>query len=509
VEPINQGLARLKSAQAQPWVHFVAIGGTGMGSLAGLLKQQDVFVTGSDGPLYPPMSTFLDELKIPRVEGYSERNLEGPSWGLPQGRVPDLVIVGNAVSRPNVEAQKTESLMGQGLSARMSFAQALAEFGIADRKSFVVCGTHGKTTTTSICAWALESLGLKPGFFVGGIPKNFGLGCRPADGPVFVSEGDEYDTAYWDKESKFLHYRPSWVLCTGVEFDHADIYQNLDQIVASFLKLVPLTKNGWVLIDEQSAPKAQPIQRIREAVLQKGIALASYGLSANSDYQLVSVSPASQQQGTIKKFGLNLKLKLKKFGATTVFSPMAGEHNALNTLGVIAMLIESGEITKTAEIQKFLDSFLGVTRRQDEVARRGRVIVIDDFAHHPTAIRETIRALKTLYQGAPIAAFFEARSATSSRNIFYKEFLECFDDASAVFLSPPTKTNIPDDQKLDIGALTLDLRKRLAPKTVECEAQLDTLVQKFHSWVSRQSGQDNLVALVMSNGPFQGIHARL
>jgi len=491
------------SNQAPKWAHFIAVGGTGVGALAVLLQEEGYIVTGSDGPLYPPMSDFLDSRGIKRVDHYRAENLNGKEWGIDQ-EYPDLIIVGNAISRGHVEANVAEELAAKGVSEKMSFAAALAHFAIRDRKSFVVAGTHGKTSTSTQMAWALESLGKEPGFFIGGVPGNFGQGCRMGTGACFVSEGDEYDTAYWDKESKFLHYRPTWVLCTGIEYDHADIFENLAQIEASFHKLITKTKAGWVFVDETSAPNASAISRLRAKLKENSLRFASYGESPDSEYQLLSwdtciIDPELPKRGTLVKF------KTPNWGVVEVRSPLSGKHNALNTVGIVATLIESSDVNSLEQVQEFLNTFKGVKRRQEEIYLDPRCVIIDDFAHHPTAIRETVKAIKNRFPEHKIAAFFEPRSASSARNIFQKEFSECFADADQIYLSPPTKTNIPEGEKLDVEAIVKKLHGE--GKEVFCSKNVSELASHFGSW-QKQKKQKS-VALVMSNGSFSGLHKML
>lgn len=489
------------------WVHFVAIGGTGMGALAGLLKDQGWKVTGSDGPLYPPMSDFLSNKQIPITSEYSEKNLLGSTWGM-ENSYPDLVIVGNAISRNHVEAKGVEALVEQKKLKRMSFAEALAEFAIGSKRSFVVCGTHGKTTTTSVLAWMLEASGKSPGFFIGGIPTNFSQGARLGGNHCFVSEGDEYDTAYWDKESKFLHYRPSWVLCTGIEFDHADIFSTLEDIVKSFQKLTALTREGWLLIDDTSSPRPDAVRAVAQKLGEGKIRCLRYGFDKNSEYFLKRVEevflPWKKQVR-----GAKLVIQTPELSEIEIFTPLAGRHNALNLVGVIGVLLASGEVKSLDVLQKSLMGFLGVKRRQEEVVNKENLVVLDDFAHHPTAIRETIAAVRSRYPGFKIGAFFEARSATSARNVFEKEFSECFDGADAVFLSPPTKTNIPEDQKLNVQKLVDSLRQRNQKIPVFLGRTTEELKKYFREWTASQPLSLPIVALVMSNGPFGGIHGQL
>jgi len=493
------------------WVHITAIGGTGMGSLAALLQDLGLKVTGSDGPLYPPMSTFLKERKFLLREGYQPKNLNGAEWGFQEAH-PKLVVIGNAIGRNNAEAMQVEELKSAGKLKVMSFPEALAEFAIDQRKSFVVCGTHGKTTTTSLFAWALEGLGKKPGFLIGGIPKNFTSGCRVGQGMAFVSEGDEYDTAYWDKESKFLHYRPHWVLCTGIEFDHADIYTDLASIVSSFKKLVSKTKSGWLLIDKESAPKSEPVEEVFREIGTTTLKCFRYGFSKTSEYRLISIQTEELpwRSGVL---GVRLNLKVPELGEVSFVSPMSGRHNALNALGVFATLHSSGELKNVEQFQKILQSFEGIKRRQEEIFVGPTTCVIDDFAHHPTAIAETIAGIHARYPDRKLAAFFEARSATSSRNIFLKEFSESFDEADAIFLSPPSKTNIPENEKLNVHELVKLIQERSKnSKQIFLESDITELSKCFVNWrnqLKENSSNEKIIALVMSNGPFGGIHALL
>lgn len=498
----NGDLRSLKNC----WVHFVAIGGTGVGALAALLQDQGAIVTGSDGPLYPPMSTFLASRKIPMKTEYSSLNLEGATWGL-KFEFPQIVVVGNAISRSNVEAMRVEELLALQKIKRMSHAEALAESAIGDRKSLVVAGTHGKSTTTSILTWALESLHKNPGFFIGGLPKNFESGCRLGTGNIFVSEGDEYDTAYWDKESKFLHYRPHWVLCTGIEFDHADIFKDLQAIEKMFVKLSAKTREGFLLIDSDSSPKPASTEVLAAAIRERGLKLFRYGKKNGSDFQLLSCQATPIQKSTL---GTKILFKSQKWGSVELLSPMTGEHNALNLCGVLGLLIASGELDKPEEAQKFLSSFQGIKRRQEEVFVSDELIVIDDFAHHPTAIRETVDAIKSRYPTSQVAAFFEARSATSSRQVMADDFAKCFDNADALFLSPPTKLNIPEAEKLDVFSLMESIKARPENhgKCFVLNKENMALVEEFRKWrISLKSqNKKQVVALVMSNGPFGGIH---
>lgn len=491
-----------KNSGELPWIHFLAIGGTGMGALAGLFKNVGAKVTGSDGPLYPPMSTFLEAQKIPLKTSFAPENLSGSSWSMDQ-KYPDLVIVGNAISRTNLEAQEMEKLVVKGLLRKMSFPEAIGNFVIAQRDSFVVAGTHGKTTTTSLLAWAFEVLGKDPGFFIGGIPKNFECGSRWGSS-VFVSEGDEYDTAYWDKESKFLHYRPTWVVGTGIEFDHADIFSTVEQIENSFLKLSQMTSQGWLLVDQLSAPRPTSVEKIALSLKAQNKKVFRYGEDPESDYCLLNWERASLPWNE-KEYGLKFDIRAQGEKAT-FFSPMLGRHNLLNALGNLGVLHASGNLKKLSDFQEVLRTFRGVARRQDVLFDSDTFVVVDDFAHHPTAIKETIAAIREKYPSFEVAAFFEPRSATSARNTLYGDFVKSFKQAHSVFIQEATKLNVPENERLKVQDLVRELTGKGDTSCAISKKTVEELMDEFLLW---KKSKEKVVALVMSNGAFGGITKKL
>lgn len=490
------------------WVHFIAIGGTGMGALASLLQKMGYMVTGSDGPLYPPMSDYLlTDCQLPIQQNYSLENLKGSTWGFSKEH-PDIVIVGNAISRGHVESDYVEGLWQQKKLQRFSFAEALSHFSIQDKTSFVVCGTHGKSSNTTLLAWALEVLGHNPSFFVGAITNNFASGIRHTDSEYYVIEGDEYDTAYWDKESKFLHYKPSWVYCTGIEFDHADIFTDLEQIEDAFIKLSTLTKNGWVMVDGESVPQGQSISldRVACSVEAKGLPLVRYGFNKDSKYCLVNQSAAPLPWDE-EEIGTQLTLKIGiEQEHWIVSSPLVGQHNALNVVGVCALLYENNLINSVVELQAILTSYKGLKRRQEEIFKDDELVVIDDFAHHPTAIEETIRGIKHKFPKRQLAAFFEPRSATSARNVLFDKFSQCFQEADAVFLLEPSKKNIPEDEKLNVKLLVKEIKNASPECRVFLSSDASELARDFSNWSAEKKAT---TALVMSNGSFDGIHKKI
>src|SRR5271163_4225293 len=368
-------------------VHFVGIGGTAMAAVAAALRDQGFAVSGSDQNVYPPMSTFLAAKKIDVMQGYAESNLAGK---------PDLVVIGNAISRGNSEA---EVVLEQKLRY-CSLPELLKEFFIRGKRSLVVAGTHGKTTTTSLLTWVFEHNGLNPSFLIGGIPNNFGEGARFTDSPWFIIEGDEYDTAFFDKRSKFIHYQPEVAIVNNLEFDHADIFENLDAIKKSFshfIRLVP--RNGLLLGNGDDANLAPLLQVTHCPVKQFGLG----DHNAVRAFNLRFGPTATEFEIPSFKFHLNL----------------VGELNVRNALAVVGAAKHCG--LKNQQIQSAFDTFKGIKRRMEVKGIAGGVTVIDDFGHHPTAIRETLRALRLRYAREKIWAIFEPRSNSTRRNCFQAE----------------------------------------------------------------------------------------
>jgi len=418
-------------------IYFIGIGGTAMASVAVALSHMGHAITGSDTQLYPPMSTYLESHNIRYFNGFSDKNLEGTA--------PDLVVVGNAISRGNPDLE-------YALDNRMeliSMPDLVRRELIGHHTSIVVAGTHGKTTTTSITAWLLEAGGLKPGFLIGGIPENFGEGCRPSaltEPGFFVTEGDEYDSAFFDKRSKFLLYRPDIAIINNVEFDHADIFSSLDDIKRSFRLLVNLVPgNGLLLVngDDQNSLDVSSKALCR---------IERFGLDCDADWTATDItSDSSATSFTIVHGG-------KPEGRVSV--PLFGNYNVMNVLAATAAAMHSG--VSFESIVRGLGSFKRPKRRMELVGEfPGGITVMEDFAHHPTAIRLTLGAIAGLYPGRRIIACFEPRSNTTSRNIFQRELSECFDDASVVVFG---KVNRPEryapEERLDTALLSSRLAAR-------------------------------------------------
>jgi UDP-N-acetylmuramate: L-alanyl-gamma-D-glutamyl-meso-diaminopimelate ligase len=457
-------------------IHLIAVCGVGMASLAGLLQSRGYRVTGSDQNIYPPMSNYLAEIGIEILSGFHAEHL------LPR---PDLVVVGNAVSRNNPEAQ---AMLSQNIPY-ISFPQALGQFLIGARTSLVITGTHGKTTTTALAAWVFNCAGLDPGFFVGGVPLNFGNGWQVGGGDHVVLEGDEYDTAFFDKGPKFLHYRPRNVILTSVEFDHADIYQDLDHVKAAFARLMDIIPGDGLLVVCGDYPGATEIAAT--ARCQR----ITYGSAGDVDW-----TPDNPQFHEGRTFFAPC-YRGKAEGRVEVAS--IGRHNVMNALAVYAMGRMMG-----IEREKLLDgfrTFRGVKRRQEIRGERRGVLVIDDFAHHPTAVRETIEAIKAAYCGRRLWAVFEPRSNTSKRNIFEKDFAAALALADRIVVAgvyQPEK--VPESQRLSVTNLVRELNHRTADdraRTIESAVDIAATIA--------QEARPGDVVLVMSNGGFDAVQEKI
>ena len=448
--------------------------GTGMASLAGMLKDSGYIVTGSDENVYPPMSDFLASCKIDIKNSYSAENLVVR---------PDLVVVGNTIQQTNPEAQ---ALAGLGIPY-VSFPQALGHYFLADKTSLVVTGTHGKTTTSSLLATLLHKAGLTPGFMIGGLVQAFGRNYNLGSSPYFVVEGDEYDTAFFDKGPKFLHYQPHIAIVTSIEFDHADIYADLEAIKQSFLRLMAIMPQDGCVV----ACFDDPV--VREVVSKAKCQVVSYGTDVESDWTIenIKVSPGSTFFDVVH----NGKIY------TTCNNPMPGKHNALNALAVIAVLDRLG--LDAEKITSALSTFEGVRRRQEVRGVVNNITVIDDFAHHPTAVRETLAALKQAYEGQRLVAVFEPRTNSSRRRIFQKDYVSSFDQADRVLVREPVPLpDFPEDQLFSSEQLASDLKER-GIDTLSF-ANTDDILQHLQS--SLLPGD---VVAILSNGGFDNIHTRL
>src|ERR1022692_524673 len=376
-------------------IHLIGICGTAMASLAGMLRQRGHYVTGSGVAAYPPMSDFLAALGIPVAQPFSEKNLEP---------CPDLVIVGNAISRGNVEL---EYALDQRL-AYQSMAQVVHDEFLIDRERLVVAGTHGKTTTSSLLAWLFHHAGRAPSFLIGGIPENFGSSFGLDSGQEFILEGDEYDTAFFDKGPKFLHYFPDAVILTSVEFDHADIYKNLDEVKTAFARLVNLIPGRGLLVAWDGHAN------VDQCVGRAFCRVERYGFGKQSKWRVADV----EYTPTVTSWRV---LRDGEPWGEFAFS-LAGEYNVLNATAAAAGAANYG--IGVEAIAQGLRAFRSVKRRLEVKAEVHGVTIIDDFAHHPTAIAETLKALHTRYAGRRLWAILEPRSNTLRRKVFQDELAD-------------------------------------------------------------------------------------
>ncbi len=441
-----------------------------MASVAVALKERGFRVSGSDQNVYPPMSTFLEGRGIEVMNGYAEGNL---AWD------PDLVVIGNAISRGNAEA---EAVLERKLRFT-SLPELLKEAFLRGRRSLVVTGTHGKTTTTSLLAWVFEHSGRNPGYLIGGIPENLGQGARFTDSEWFILEGDEYDTAFFDKRSKFVHYLPEVAILNNLEMDHADIFDDLRAIQRSFshfIRLVP--RNGLLLANGDDPNLAPVLEGARH------FPVARFGLRDANDIRATDID--------LRPDGSRFRVGDAEFRI-----PLVGEFNVRNALGVVACARHCGVTDR--EIQAAFETFRSVKRRMEVRGDAAGITVVDDFAHHPTAIRETIGALRVRFAGRRLWAVFEPRSNTTRRNVFQKELVHALDAADEVVVAQVARLEqLPPDQRLDPERLIADLGAR--GREAAYLPTVDAIVE--HVKARARAGD---VVAVFSNGGFGGIHAAL
>ncbi|NNE34330.1 MAG: UDP-N-acetylmuramate:L-alanyl-gamma-D-glutamyl-meso-diaminopimelate ligase [Rhodothermales bacterium] len=467
-------------------VHFIGICGTGMGSLAGLMKDAGYNVRGSDAAVYPPMSTRLEELGISLIEGFSTDNLQ------PE---PDVVIVGNACTPTHVEAAFARE---QNL-VQLSFPEALAHFFLKSKRSLVVAGTHGKTTTTGMLSHILVSSGADPGFLVGGVMQNGNVSYRIGSGTHFVVEGDEYDSAYFDKRPKFMHYGPAAAIVTSLEFDHADIYDNVEDYREAFEQFAESIEPEGVLVLNA---EVQDVLALENRTQARVLTYSTKGreIEAERSVDVWAENPGSSADGI--RFDLVAAKSITgREIRERIFLPMTGDHNLSNALAASAVALHEGITPK--EIAEAFSSFRGLKRRQEIVAEIDGVTIIDDFAHHPTAVRETIYAIKDRWPGRRIVSVFEPRSNSSRRKVFESSYVDAFLEADAVFISsPPFRHNDDPSNFMDVNIVTARLMG----------AGIDARSLSSHSDlkdVLADSVESGDVVLIMSNGGFGGIHGWL
>jgi len=410
-------------------IHLLGICGTGMAALAGILKEQGFRVSGSDEHVYPPMSTLLAGLGIALQNGYGPENLDP---------LPDLVVVGNVIRRENPEAQ---AVLEKNLP-RLSLPEALNRFLVGERQSIVVAGTHGKTTTTALISWLLYALGLDPGFMVGGIAKNFQVNYRVGRGRYVVLEGDEYDTAFFDKRPKFVHFSPRAAVLTSIEFDHADIYPDLSVIISAFETFLSTIAPAGRVLAWGDAPL------VRQVCGRNHTPVSFYGLGGDTAWRAAAIRPAPG--------GMNFTAFREGARWGDFFLPMVGEHNVLNALAALAVLAELG--AAASALQEALPGFKGVRKRQDVAGEFQGVLVVEDFAHHPTAVAVTLAAVRQAFPGRRLVAAFEPRTNTSRRKIFQKPYAQAFKDADLILVrEPPDLWKVEPEEQFSSRQLVADL----------------------------------------------------
>jgi len=459
-------------------IHLIGICGTAMASLAGMLQERGFRVTGSDAASYPPMSTFLESLGIPVAQPFAEANLN------PR---PDLVVVGNALSRGNVELERV-------LDERIPFCslpQILHDEFLVGKEVLVVAGTHGKTTTTSMLAWIFETAGLQPSFLIGGIAENFGRSFGLGDGKHFILEGDEYDTAFFDKGPKFLHYFPDSLILTSVEFDHADIYKDLDAVETAFKRLVNLVpRRGRIVAFDSGDASSESLNRC----VQKAFCpVERYGASNRTSWEIANLRLGEDRTSWSV-------LHEGKPWADLEF-PLGAEYNVWNATAAAA-LAANYEISKDV-IAKALKTFRSVKRRLEVKAQVNGITIIDDFAHHPTAIEQTILALRARYPKSRLWVVLEPRSNTLRRNVLQDALARSLALADQVVIAAIFKSEaIPEAERLDLNRVIDEIQKR--GKQARIFADADAIV----SAIAPELLERDVVA-ILSNGGFGGIYEKL
>jgi UDP-N-acetylmuramate: L-alanyl-gamma-D-glutamyl-meso-diaminopimelate ligase len=457
-------------------LHFIGICGTAMATAAAMLKQKGFDVRGSDQDVYPPMSDFLEGEGIQALAGYRPEHITGDL---------DVVVVGNAISRGNVEL---EEVLDRKIRY-CSLPEIIREHFLWGARSIVIAGTHGKTTTTSITGWVLTSSGLDPSVLVGGIARNFGNGgssYRLGSGREFVLEGDEYDSAFFDKTAKFLKYVPDVAVINNVEFDHADIYADFDAVSLAFRRLVNLVPRKGLLLIGADSPGAAALTATAVSRVE------TFGLGQGVNWQAHDIQPESGWT----RFGV--RHDDSPFG--TFRLPLLGAHNVRNALAAIAVAADAG--APVERIVNAVRSFAGVKRRLEVVGISGGVTIFDDFAHHPTAVAETLAGIRASHPQARVWAVFEPRSASSCRRVFQEDFARAFAGADRVLVAPIFRSKLPETERLSIPQLVHDLNAH------GHWAQAATSVDDIVAVVVREHAPGDLV-IVMSNGGFGGIHQKL
>jgi len=453
----------------------MGIGGIAMGTLAAMLTEEGYHVTGSDQDLYPPMSTHLEKLKVPIYKGYRAQNL--------QQAAPGLVVIGNVIRRDNPEAL----YVLQHALPYLSMPQTIDKFFLNRHESMVVTGTHGKSTTASLLAWVLTHAQMEPSAFIGAFVNDWQRSYRIGNGKFMVIEGDEYDTAFFDKGPKFLHYRPSIGIITSIEYDHADIFPNFEAVLEAFRSFVHLFPSNGHLIVNADDPNCLTLARECKG------SVITYGRTSHADWRILDVD---HRPGEI-----HFHYKDPMSNHNYMITKLAGHHNLSNTMAVIAAASLAGLTPE--RIQEAVLAFNGVARRQQIIGESQGILIIDDFAHHPTAVKETVTALKLHFPDRRIIAVFEPRTNSSRRRVFQSAYAKSFDDALCVCLKePPGMDSIPPAERLDTRQLARDIR--LQNKEARYFEDTEDLLNFLLSYCRKGD-----LVLCMSNGSFDGLPIRL
>jgi UDP-N-acetylmuramate: L-alanyl-gamma-D-glutamyl-meso-diaminopimelate ligase len=454
-------------------IHMIGIGGSAMAPLAGMLRERGYKITGSDAGVYPPASTLLESLGIQYATAFDAKHLHP---------APDLIVVGNAISRGNVEV---EEMLDRKLPHR-SLPQILEEEFLPGNHSIVVSGTHGKTTTTAMLAWIFHVAGKHPNFLVGGVAENFGKSYGLAGGPEFILEGDEYDSAYWDKAAKFLHYQPDDLIITSVEFDHADIYTDFDAYQLAFRRLVNLVPRRGRVIVWGDADAGDALRKVTEKAFCPVI---TYGFEPGNDWVASDVSSVDD------KMSFRVHYKGELYGEFLLAA--SGRHNVLNSLA--ALIVAQGRGIRTESLQQALATFQSVKRRMDVKGEIGNVIVVDDFAHHPTAIRATIEAARLRWPGRRLWAILEPRSNSMRRRVFQDALPQALALGDRVILGGVHRsTQLSEDQRLDPESVASAVRQ------LGKDARVLPSADAIADFLAAEARPNDLL-LVMSNGSFDGL----
>jgi UDP-N-acetylmuramate: L-alanyl-gamma-D-glutamyl-meso-diaminopimelate ligase len=465
--------------------YMIAIGGTGMAPLACLLKEAGHRVCGVDGPLYPPMSDLLAAAGIEPLVGYEPGHL------LASDEKPDLVIVGNAVPRDNPEVLAAEQLA----LPRLSMPQALARFFLGGRRPLVVAGTHGKTTTTALAAWVWRECGADPGYLVGGVPCDLERSFNIGSGERFIVEGDEYNASYFDRGPKFLHYQPRTLILTSVEYDHADLYPDHETLLAAYRRLVRLVPDDGLIVACGDG------DGVREIAREASCRVVFYGLEEGNDVRPVDLEPRPRGARRRRRFRSSFTVDDAEAGPVELEIRLPGGHNLANALAVWAAGRAEG--LDLEELRRALASFRGVKRRLEELGAAAGVTVVDDFAHHPTAVEESLGGLRQRYGKRPLLALFEPRSLTAGRAHFFDAYVRAFAGADAVLFAPVYhRERLAPEDKLDLDRLAKSLRE--AGVDSAAAADVDDLLE-----LALARARPRTVVVTMSSGSFAGLPHRL